>query len=118
MALGYEEDDKPLNIHYNRPYREQLSQLKTVQKYQKPLEVFEALKIRGYNPADIGPNMVTMRESGFKKLLADYGGKCLVYETKSSRISAVYIGFVEISFVEFKGDEGWELCENWRPLSE
>ena len=60
-----------------------------------------------------------MNYHGFKKLVSENGGCASVKETRNYRISAMWIGPVEISFTEIKIDkDAWFLEHQWLPLAQ
>lgn len=105
-----------LNIHYTIPFQFAKSTVPIDVKFRQTLEVFDQLKEAGYRPASMAQLIITMDKVPFFNLIKDHGNKCLVTDTKTHRISAVYIGLVEISFTEFKTQSDWILEENWKPL--
>lgn len=105
-----------LNIHYTIPFQFAKSTVPIDVKFRQTLEVFDQLKEAGYRPAGMAQFIITMDRGPFSKLVRDHGNKCLVTETKTHRISAVYIGLVEISYTECKTDSNWDLQEDWKPL--
>ena len=81
------------------------------------IEVWDYLVESGYGPSDFNCGQIKMNYQGFKKLI-EQNKKCAsIKETRYYRISAVWIGNVEINFTEVKTDkDGWLLEHNWSPL--
>ena len=81
------------------------------------IEVWDYLVESGYGPSDFNCGQIKMNYQGFKKLI-EQNKKCAsIKETRYYRISAVWIGNVEINFTEVKIDkDDWLLQNNWSPL--
>ena len=81
------------------------------------IEVWDYLVESGYDPSDFNCGQIKMNYQGFKKLI-EQNKKCAsIKETRYYRISAVWIGNVEINFTEVKIDkDDWLLENNWSPL--
>ena len=81
------------------------------------IEVWDYLVESGYGPSDFNCGQIKMNYQGFKKLI-EQNKKCAsIKETRYYRISAVWIGNVEINFTEVKTDkDDWLLEHNWSPL--
>ncbi len=81
------------------------------------IEVWDYLVESGYGPSDFNCGQIKMNYQGFKKLI-EQNKKCAsIKETRYYRISAVWIGNVEINFTEVKTDkDDWLLENNWSPL--
>ena len=81
------------------------------------IDVWDYLVESGYGPSDFNCGQIKMNYQGFKKLI-EQNKKCAsIKETRYYRISAVWIGNVEINFTEVKIDkDDWLLENNWSPL--
>ena len=85
--------------------------------WSETIEVWDYLVESNYGPTDFFYGEVKMNYQGFKKLIADNNNHARTKETRHYRISAVWIGNVEISFTEVKiGKDDWLLEDNWSPL--
>lgn len=85
--------------------------------YRKTIEVWDILCEAGHRPANISCGVVTMHRREFFKLIQEYGGRASIQEKRGARVSAVWIGPVEICFTEiFNESNEWVLDENWEPL--
>ena len=84
---------------------------------RETIEVWDYLVESGYGPSDFNCGQIKMNYQGFKKLI-EQNKKCAsIKETRYYRISAVWIGNVEINFTEVKTDkDDWLLEHNWSPL--
>ena len=83
------------------------------------IDVWDYLVESGYRPGDFFGGEVKMNYHGFKKLVSENGGCASVKETRNYRISAMWIGAVEISFTEIKIDkDAWFLEHQWLPLAQ
>ena len=81
------------------------------------IEVWDYLVESGYSPSDFNCGQVKMNYQGFKRLIEQNGKLASIKETRYYRISAVWIGNVEINFTEVKVDkDDWLLENNWSPL--
>ena len=66
--------------------------------WSETIEVWDYLVESGYSPSDFSGGEIKMNYQGFKKLV-DENGKCArTKETRHYRISAVWIGNVEVNF--------------------
>jgi len=85
--------------------------------WRETIDVWDYLVECGYGPSDFFGGEIKMRYQGFKKLV-DENGKCArVKETRHYRISALWIGNLEVSLTEVKiGKDDWLLENNWSPL--
>jgi len=85
--------------------------------WTETIETWDYLVENNYSPTDFSGGEIKMNYQGFKKLI-DENGKCArIKETRYYRISAVWIGNVEINFTEVKTDkDDWLLEHNWSPL--
>lgn len=104
-----------MKISSNFVYTKHLSKREL---WTETIEVWDYLVEAGYNPADFSCGLVNVYIEGFAKLVARSGGFASVKETNVYRSNSVWIGNVEINFVEFKSEQsgGWTLVESWRPL--
>lgn len=86
--------------------------------WNETIEVWDYLVEADYFPADFSLGVITMRRRGFKKLINENNGCALTKETRHYKVSAVYLGNIEISFTEVKSDDqtGWIIENNWEPL--
>tara|TARA_R110000751_G_scaffold43827_1_gene100783 strand:- start:143 stop:478 length:336 start_codon:yes stop_codon:yes gene_type:complete len=81
------------------------------------IDVWDYLVESGYRPSDFFGGEVKMNYHGFKKLVEENGKSASIKETRHYRISALWIGHVEISFTEVKTDkDAWFLENKWLPL--
>jgi hypothetical protein len=81
------------------------------------IKVWDYLVESGYGPSDFSGGEIKMNYQGFKKLVYENGKCARTKETRHYRISAVWIGNVEVSFTEVKiGKDDWLLEHNWSPL--
>ena len=85
--------------------------------WRETIDVWDYLVECGYGPSDFFGGEIKMNYQGFKKLV-DENGKCArVKETRHYRISALWVGNVEVSLTEVKiGKDDWLLENNWSPL--
>jgi len=94
--------------------------LKTISKedlWRETVEVWDYLVGSNYGPTDFFYGEIKMNYQGFKRLIEENGKCARTKETRHYRISAVWIGNVEINFTEVKtGSDGWLLEDNWSPL--
>ena len=99
--------EKPLNSHIEKK-----------DLYTETIKVWDYLCENGYSPADFSKGEITMRRHGFKKLVKENANQALTKETRHYRLSVVYIGNIEVSFMEVKSDDqnGWMPENNWKPL--
>ena len=85
--------------------------------WSETIEVWDYLVESGYSPSDFSGGQIKMNYQGFKKLIEENGKCASIKETRYYRISAVWIGNVEINFTEVKTDkDDWLLENNWSPL--
>ena len=85
--------------------------------WAETIDVWDHLVESGYGPSDFFGGEVKMNYQGFKRLVEENGKCARVKETRHYRISAVWIGNVEVSFTEVKIDkDDWYLENNWSPL--
>jgi len=86
--------------------------------WNETIEVWDYLVETGYFPADFSLGIITMRRQGFKKLINENNSCALTKETRHYKVSAVYLGNIEISFTEVKSDDQieWLIENNWEPL--
>ena len=104
---------KVKGITYNKP-------IKNVSKkdlWSETIEVWDYLVESGYSPSDFNGGQIKMNYQGFKKLIEENKKCASIKETRYYRISAVWIGNVEINSTEVKIDkDDWLLENNWSPL--
>jgi hypothetical protein len=95
-----------------------LSEPSKKELWNETIEVWDYLVETGHSPADFSLGIITMRRQGFKKLVKENTNSALTKETRHYKVSALYLGNVEISFTEVKSDDQnkWLLEENWKPL--
>ena len=100
-------------ISHSKP----LGSLSKKDLWNETIEAWDYLVESGYGPSDFSGGEIKMNYQGFKKLV-DENGKCArTKETRHYRISAVWIGNVEVSLTEVKLDkDNWLLENNWSPL--
>jgi hypothetical protein len=85
--------------------------------WRETIEVWDYLVECGYGPSDFFGGEIKMNYQGFKKLVSESGKCARVKETRHYRISAVWVGNIEVSFTEVKIDkDDWLLENNWSPL--
>jgi hypothetical protein len=85
--------------------------------WSETIEVWDYLVESGYSPSDFSGGEIKMNYQGFKKLVEENGKCARTKETRHYRISAVWIGNVEVSFTEVKIDkDDWLLEHKWSPL--
>lgn len=85
--------------------------------WKETIDVWDYLVESNYGPTDFFCGEVKMNYQGFKKLIVDNKNYARTKETRHYRISAVWIGNVEVSFTEVKIDkDDWLLEDNWSPL--
>ena len=101
------------NISHHKP----LNSLSKSDLWTETIRTWDFLVESGYGPSDFFGGEVKMNYQGFKKLIKKNGNCARVKETRHYRISAVWIGNVEISFTEVKIDkDDWLLENNWSPV--
>lgn len=88
------------------------------QLWEETIKVWDWLVENNYRPADFSTGIITMRVEGFAKLTKEADGLASVKETNVYRSNSLWIGNIEVNFVEFKNDlhGGWSLIEGWEPL--
>ena len=103
------------SISCEKPFTDHL---KKKDLYTETIKVWDYLCENGYSPADFSQGEITMRRHGFKKLVKENANQALTKETRHYRLSSVYIGNIEVSFMEVKSDDqnGWMIENNWEPL--
>ena len=113
MLICMEIKMKVEGITYDKP----IENVSKKDLMSETIEVWDYLVESGYSPSDFHGGQIKMNYQGFKKLV-DENGKCAsIKETRYYRISAVWIGNVEINFTEVKTDkDDWLLEHNWSPL--
>ena len=86
--------------------------------WDETIKVWDYLVETGYHPADFTCGSVSIHVEGFARLISETEGLASVKETNIYRSSSVWIGNIEVNFVEFKVKtrEGWALAEDWKPL--
>ena len=85
--------------------------------WRETIDVWDYLVECGYGPSDFFGGEIKMNYQGFKKLVYENGKCARVKETRHYRISALWIGNVEVSLTEVKiGKDDWLLENNWSPL--
>ena len=86
--------------------------------WEETIKVWDFLVEGNYHPADFSCGVVTIYVEGFARLVSEAGGLASVKETNIYRSSSVWIGNIEVNFIEFKSNttEGWTLAELWEPL--
>ena len=85
--------------------------------WRETIEGWDYLVESGYGPSDFFGGEVKMNYQGFKKLVEESGRCARTKETSHYRISAVWMGNIEISFTEVRVDkDDWLLENNWSPL--
>ena len=85
--------------------------------WRETIDVWDYLVECGYGPSDFFGGEIKMNYQGFKKLVDENGRCARVKETRHYRISALWIGNVEVSLTEVKiGKDDWLLENNWSPL--
>ena len=114
MDLCFKEREK-MNISPNFVYTKNLSKREL---WEETIQVWDYLVEAGYHPADFSCGLISIYVEGFARLVAQIDGLASVKETNVYKSSSVWIGNVEINFVEFKSEQsgGWTLIENWKPL--
>ena len=82
--------------------------------WRETIEVWDYLVESNYGPSDFFGGEIKMNREGFKRLVKENGMCARTKETRHYRISALWMGNVEISFTEVKTDDhNWLLEENW-----
>ena len=85
--------------------------------WRETIDVWDYLVECGYGPSDFFGGEIKMNYQGFKKLVDENGRCARVKETRHYRISALWVGNVEVSLTEVKiGKDDWLLENNWSPL--
>jgi hypothetical protein len=85
--------------------------------WTETIEVWDYLVESNYGPSDFFCGEIKMNYQGFKRLVEENGKCARTKETRHYRISAVWIGNVEVSFTEVKIDkDDWLLEQKWSPL--
>lgn len=85
--------------------------------WRETIDAWDYLVESGYGPSDFFGGEIKMNYQGFKKLVDENGRCARVKETRHYRISALWIGNVEVSLTEVKiGKDDWLLENNWSPL--
>ena len=85
--------------------------------WKETIEVWDYLVESNYGPSDFFGGEIKMNREGFKRLVKENGMCARTKETRHYRISALWMGNVEISFTEVKIDkDNWLLEDNWSPL--
>ena len=113
MLIRMETKMKVEGITYDKP----IENVSKKDLMSETIEVWDYLVESGYGPSDFNCGQIKMNYRGFKKLI-EQNKKCAsIKETRYYRISAVWIGNVEINFTEVKIDkDDWLLENNWSPL--
>ena len=106
---------KEMKVSPNFVYTKNLSKREL---WEETIEVWDYLVESGYHPADFSCGSVTVYVEGFAKLVAQTHGFASVKETNVYKSNSVWIGNIEINFVEFKSEQsgGWTLVEKCEPL--
>ena len=104
---------KVKGITYNKP----IENVSKKELWSETIEVWDYLVESGYSPSDFNGGQIKMNYQGFKKLIEQKKKCASIKETRYYRISAVWIGNVEINFTEVKVDkDDWILENDWKPL--
>ncbi len=113
MSRIMEQMLKVKGVTYDKP----IEKVSKKDLWSETIDVWDYLVESGYGPSDFNCGQIKMNYQGFKKLI-EQNGKCAsIKETRYYRISAVWIGNVEINFTEVKVDkDDWLLENNWSPL--
>ena len=113
MLISMEIKMKVEGITYDKP----IENVSKKDLWSETIEVWDYLVESGYSPSDFNGGQIKMNYQGFKKLIEENGKCASIKETRYYRISAVWIGNVEINFTEVKTDkDDWLLEHNWSPL--
>ena len=98
-------------------YEKPINSVSKKELWNETIEVWDYLVESGYSPSDFSYGEVKMGYQGFKKLVQDNGKCARIKETRYYRISALWVGNVEVNFTEVKTDkDDWLLEHNWSPL--
>ncbi len=87
--------------------------------WKETIEVWDWLVDNGYSPHDFGHCEVAMSYQGFQKAITNTNNCVCVKETKHYRLSAVWIGNIELTFTEPKSNsckDNWAMECDWEPL--
>ena len=85
--------------------------------WSETIEVWDYLVESNYGPSDFSGGQIKMNYQGFKRLVKENGMCARTKETRHYRISALWIGNIEISFTEVKSDKDeWLIENNWSSL--
>lgn len=106
---------KEMKVSPNFVYTKNISKREL---WDETIKVWDHLTEGGYHPADFSCGSVSIYVEGFARLVKECGGLASVKETEIYKSNSVWIGNIEVNFVEFKSEQsgGWTLVDHWEPL--
>ena len=81
----------------------------TFMRMKETTDVYSYLSDLGFRPYDCSIGLITFQRSRFFDLIKKHcEGKCSKLKIKTSTIYSVWIGYVELSYMDFDEHSDWE----------